>query len=134
MNIRNKVYILNIVVGILLISLLGLGLSSFFMLTKFKKIKTAALESNVYRFERDLEDARTCMEAEQYKLAEIRLGEAIELLNSSRKMATQDQKIQNSFEIICKKYCKIWNDPTWNYRYQAKGYPVLQKGFEKFCE
>jgi hypothetical protein len=134
MNTRNKMNIFKVVAGIALFFLLGFGLSSFFLLNKLSKAKVELLQRNAYHFERGLEDVKICLDAEQYTLAQVRLEEAIALLESSQKMATGNEDIQRSFEIVCKKYCKIWNDPKWNYHYRTKGHPVLQKGFVKFCK
>ncbi len=134
MNVRSKIQALNIVLGVLLIVILGLGLSSFFTTSKLKKTKDQALKQNLYLFERSMEDVRTCLDAEEYKLAKIRLAEALQLLKDNQKAANRNRAVQQSFDSIRKKYCRIWNSSEWGYSYRASDYPELQKGFESICQ
>lgn len=134
MNVRSKIQVLNIVLGVLLVTVLGLGLSSFFTSSKLKTAKDQALKQNLYLFERSMEDVRTCLDAEEYKLAKIRLAEALELLKDSQSAANRNEEAKHSFDAICKKYCRIWNSTEWGYSYRASDYPELQKGFESICQ
>ena len=134
MNVRYKIHIMKIVLSIALLLLVGLGLSSFFAFSKLKQAKVEALDHNLYIFERGLEDVRTCLDAEEFKLAQLRLQETTQLWKKSQQLAKRNPTVQRSFETVRKKYCKIWNDPEWNYRYRASDYPALQKEFEKICE
>lgn len=134
MNVRNKVRILNIALGVLLLTILGLGLSSFFTSSKIKKVKDLALQNQLYLFERSMEDVRTCLDAEEYKLAKIRLAEALQLLKDSEEAASRREETQKSFDAIRQKYCRVWNSAEWGYSQRASGYPELQKGFETICK
>lgn len=134
MNVRNKVRILNIALGVLLLTILGLGLSSFFTSSKLKKSKEQALQNQLYLFERSMEDVRTCLDAEEYKLAKIRLAEALQLLKDSEEAASRHEETQKSFDAIRQKYCRVWNSAEWGYGQRASGYPELQKGFETICK
>ncbi len=134
MNVRSKIQVLNIALGVLLVVILGLGLSSFFTTSKLKKTKDLALKQNLYLFERSMEDVRTCLDAEEYKLAKIRLSEALELLKDSQPAAQRNEEAKRSFDAICKKYCNVWNSSEWGYSYRASDYPELQKGFESICQ
>lgn len=134
MNVRNKVRILNIALGVLLLTILGLGLSSFFTSSELKKSKELALQNQLYLFERSMEDVRTCLDAEEYKLAKIRLAEALQLLKDSEEAASRQEETQKSFDAIRQKYCRVWNSAEWGYSQRANGYPELQKGFETICK
>jgi hypothetical protein len=134
MNVRTKIQVLNIVLGVALVTVLGLGLSSFFAASKLKKTEDQTLKQNLYLFERSMEDVRTCLDAEEYKLAKIRLAEAIELLKDSQSAAKRNKEAKLSFDAISKKYCRIWNSTEWGYSYRAADYPELQKGFESICK
>lgn len=134
MNVRNKVRILNIALGILLLTILGLGLSSFFTSSKLKKSKEQALQNQLYLFERSMEDVRTCLDAEEYELAKIRLAEALQLLKDSEEAANRHEEAQKSFDAIRQKYCRVWNSAEWGYSQRADDYPALQKGFETICK
>lgn len=134
MNVRTKIQVLNIALGLLIIIALGLGLSSFFTVSKLNKTKDQTLKQNLYLFERSMEDVRTCLDAEEYKLAKIRLAEALELLKDSQSAAQRNKEAKHSFDAICKKYCTIWNSTEWGYSYRASDYPELQKGFESICK
>lgn len=134
MNVRTKIQVLNIALGLLIIIALGLGLSSFFTVSKLNKTKDQTLKQNLYLFERSMEDVRTCLDAEEYKLAKIRLADALELLKDSQSAANRNEEAKRSFDAICKKYCRIWNSTEWGYSYRASDYPELQKGFESICK
>lgn len=134
MNVRNKIQILNIALGIFLILILGLSLSSFFTSSQLKKSKDQALQNQLYLFERSMEDVRTCLDAEEYKLAKIRLAEALQLLKDSEVSASRKAEVQKSFDAIRNRYCRIWNSNEWGYSAHASAYPELQKGFETICK
>lgn len=134
MNVRNKIQVLNIILGVFLILVLGLSLSSFFTASKFKKTRNQALQNQLYLFERSMEDVRTCLDAEEYKLAKIRLAEALQLLKDSEVATSSNAEVQKSFDAIRKNYCRIWNSNEWGYSYRATDSPELQKGFETICK
>lgn len=134
MNVRNKVRILNIALGVLFLTALGMGLSSFLSSSKLKKSKDQALQNQLYLFERSMEDVRTCLDAEEYKLAKIRLAEALQLLKDSEEAASRNEEAKKSFDAIRQKYCRVWNSAEWGYNQRASGYPELQKGFEIICK
>lgn len=134
MNVRNKVRILNIALGVLFLAALGLGLSSFLASSKLKKSQGQALQNQLYLFERSMEDVRTCLDAEEYKLAKIRLAEALQLLKDSETAANSKEETKKSFDAIRQKYCRVWNSSEWSYSQRANGYPELQKGFETICK
>lgn len=134
MNVRSKIRILNVTLGIALILVSGLSLSSFFTATRIKKSQDQQLQQQLYLFERSMEDVRTCLDAEEYPLAKTRLAEALQLMKDSAPAASRTTEIQQSFDKIRQKYCRIWNSDEWGYSYRSKDYPELHKGFETICK
>jgi hypothetical protein len=133
MNLRSKMQVLSVILGILLILVLGLGLTSFFSLSKLTQARSQNLQQQLYLFERSMEDVRTCLDAEEYSLAKIRLAEALELLKTGENAARGQEKFQKSFQAIRVKYCSVWNSSEWGYRSRASNHPELAKGFDTLC-